>query len=174
MRCRLTNRLKVWQTQVYNRMYERTRAAHIGVGKGSVLMNAGRFRKLPFYDRRSACKSKCVIAIATISQLVKYQLVATHQRSAEREIGDSSARYVKITPLDVLLYLQSVPGALRSSCSTPFPAHPLTEADTYRRAESRLRELRRAADPRAGFYLHLIYGEDEADASRRLLAQLRR
>lgn len=55
-----------------------------------------------------------------------------------------------------------------------FPGAPLSEADTYRRAESRLRELRRAADPRGGFYIHLIYGEDEADASRRLLAQLRR
>ena len=53
-----------------------------------------------------------------------------------------------------------------------FPSAPLTEADTYRRAESRLRELRRAADPRAGFYLHLIYGEDEAEASARLSAQL--
>ena len=55
-----------------------------------------------------------------------------------------------------------------------FPGAPLTEADTYRRAEAQLRELRRAADPRGGFYVHLIYGEDEADASRRLLAQLKR
>ena len=49
---------------------------------------------------------------------------------------------------------------------------PLTEADTYRRAESHLRELRRSADPRGGYYVHLVYGETEQDASVRLLAQL--
>lgn len=51
---------------------------------------------------------------------------------------------------------------------------PLTEADIYRRAEAQLRELRRAADPRGGYYLHLCYGEDERDAGERLLAQLGR
>ena len=55
-----------------------------------------------------------------------------------------------------------------------FVSAPLTEADTYRRAQARLRELRRAADPRGGFYVHLIYGENEAEASARLLAQLGR
>ncbi len=53
-----------------------------------------------------------------------------------------------------------------------FIAAPLTEADTYRRAESHLRELRRSADPRGGYYVHLVYGETERDAGVRLLAQL--
>lgn len=55
-----------------------------------------------------------------------------------------------------------------------FPGAPLTEADTYRRAESQLRELRRSANPHGGFYVHLIYGENEAEAGSRLLAQLGR
>lgn len=49
---------------------------------------------------------------------------------------------------------------------------PLNEADTYRRAEAQLRELRRAADPADGYYVHLVYGEDEADAGAKLQAQL--
>lgn len=49
-----------------------------------------------------------------------------------------------------------------------FPDVPLAEADTYRRAQAQLRELRRAADPSDGFYLHLVYGEDEQDAKTRL------
>lgn len=53
-----------------------------------------------------------------------------------------------------------------------FTDAPLTEADTYRRAEAQLRELRRSADPRGGYYVHLIYGETEQDAGERLLAQL--
>lgn len=55
-----------------------------------------------------------------------------------------------------------------------FADAPLTEADTYRRAEAQLRELRRAADPRGGYYVHLCYGEDEQDAGERLRAQLDR
>lgn len=51
---------------------------------------------------------------------------------------------------------------------------PLTEADTYRRAEARLRDLRRSADPRGGYYVHLVYGETEQDAGARLLTQLSR
>lgn len=53
-----------------------------------------------------------------------------------------------------------------------FPLAPLTEAEGYNRAAAQLRELRRAADPRLGYYLHLVYGDDEADAGVRLLAQL--
>ncbi len=53
-----------------------------------------------------------------------------------------------------------------------FPCAPLNEAAMYRRAETRLRELRRAADPRGGYYLHLVYGDDERDAQSRLLAKL--
>lgn len=49
---------------------------------------------------------------------------------------------------------------------------PLTEADIYRRAQAQLRELRRAAGPHDGYYVHLVYGEDEVNAQRRLLAQL--
>ena len=53
-----------------------------------------------------------------------------------------------------------------------FPLAPLTEAEGYNRAAAQLRELRRAADPRAGYYLHLVYGDDERDAGMKLLAQL--
>lgn len=53
-----------------------------------------------------------------------------------------------------------------------FPLEPLTEAERYNRAAAQLRELRRAADPRAGYYLHLAYGDDVDDAGARLLAQL--
>ncbi len=53
-----------------------------------------------------------------------------------------------------------------------FPYAPLNEAMVYRRAETRLRELRRAADPRGGYYVHLVYGDDECDAQKRLLAKL--
>lgn len=53
-----------------------------------------------------------------------------------------------------------------------FPYAPLNEAVMYRRAETRLRELRRAADPSGGYYLHLVYGDDEHDATNRLLAKL--
>lgn len=49
---------------------------------------------------------------------------------------------------------------------------PLTEADTYRRAQAQLRDLRRSADPGGGFYVHLVYGETEGDACVRLVAQL--
>lgn len=49
---------------------------------------------------------------------------------------------------------------------------PLTEADIYRRAQAQLRELRRAAGPHDGYYVHLVYGEDEPDAQRRLRTQL--
>ena len=53
-----------------------------------------------------------------------------------------------------------------------FPLAPLTEAEGYNRAAAQLRELRRAADPRSGYYLHLVYGDDEGDAGAKLLAQL--
>lgn len=53
-----------------------------------------------------------------------------------------------------------------------FPLEPLTEAEGYGRASAQLRELRRSTDPRAGYYLHLSYGDDEADARTRLLGQL--
>ena len=53
-----------------------------------------------------------------------------------------------------------------------FPLAPLTEAEGYTRAAAQLRELRRAADTRAGYYLHLVYGNDEQDAGTKLLAQL--
>lgn len=49
---------------------------------------------------------------------------------------------------------------------------PLTEADIYRRAQAQLRELRRAAGPHDGYYVHLVYGEDEENAQRRLRSQL--
>ena len=53
-----------------------------------------------------------------------------------------------------------------------FPLAPLTEAEGYNRAAAQLRELRRAADPRSGYYLHLVYGDDERDAGTKLLALL--
>ena len=49
-----------------------------------------------------------------------------------------------------------------------YPYAPLGEADSYRRAEAHLRELRRAADPRGGYYVRLVYGDDETDAKKRL------
>jgi hypothetical protein len=48
----------------------------------------------------------------------------------------------------------------------------LSEADSYRRAEARLRELRRSTTPNDGYYVHLAYGEDEAAAQAKLLEQL--
>ena len=63
-------------------------------------------------------------------------------------------------------------GAGRLELLHTFPLAPLTEAEGYNRAAAQLRELRRAADPRAGYYLHLVYGNDEQDAGTKLLAQL--
>lgn len=50
----------------------------------------------------------------------------------------------------------------------------LGEADAYRRAEAQLRELRRAASPEGGYYVHLVYGEDETAARAKLKGQLGR
>ena len=63
-------------------------------------------------------------------------------------------------------------GAGRLELLHTFPLAPLTEAEGYNRAAAQLRELRRAADPRAGYYLHLVYGNDERDAGTKLLALL--
>lgn len=63
-------------------------------------------------------------------------------------------------------------GAGRLELLHTFPLAPLTEADGYGRASAQLRELRRGTDPRAGYYLHLSYGDDEADAEARLLGGL--
>lgn len=49
---------------------------------------------------------------------------------------------------------------------------PLSEADSYRRAEAMLREARRAANPADGYYVHLAFGEDEREACLKLRAQL--
>lgn len=51
-----------------------------------------------------------------------------------------------------------------------FPDVPLAEAETYRKAEAQLRELRRAAEPGTAFY-YLVYGDDEQAARERLEAQ---
>ncbi len=67
---------------------------------------------------------------------------------------------------------RDVKGAEGLELLQTFTYIPLGEAAAYRRAEMNLRELRRAADPRGGYYLYLTYGDDEQDAKQRLLAQL--
>lgn len=49
---------------------------------------------------------------------------------------------------------------------------PLSEADSYRRAEAMVREARRAATPADGYYVHLAFAEDEGEAQAKLRAQL--
>ena len=49
---------------------------------------------------------------------------------------------------------------------------PLSEADSYRRAEALVREARRAATPADGYYVHLVFAEDEGEARAKLRAQL--
>lgn len=61
-------------------------------------------------------------------------------------------------------------GLVGAAVVRSFPDLPLAEADTYRKAEAQLRELRRAAEPGAAFY-YLVYGEDEQAARSRLDAQ---